>query len=176
MKKGLLLSSLLVAVLSTQLWGDVQPSNETQTLKVRVVSPISQDDKERLYRHGVETIRPAGGLYYYIYGDASILKDATALLPKIQKMELMKPEDRMDSDLFKHANQISDLSIGEKFEISVLFLDEISKEQCAAYLKEKGIDAQITSANPALRSMKMRINREGIEKLKSWGAIEYIQK
>ncbi len=176
MKKGLLLSSLLVASLSSQMWSDTGVSKETQALKVRVDTPISHADKRRLYQHGVETIRPAGGLTYYIYGDASHLKEAVALLPKIRQVAEIKPEDRLDHELYQNAKPIGSLSSDEKFEISVLFLEEISKGECEAYLQARGIDAELTSVNPTLRSMKMRIDREGVEKLKSWGAIEYIQK
>ncbi len=177
MKKRLLLSSLLVATLSSQLWSGVEFSKKTQALKVRVDSPISSADKEKLYRHGVATIRPAGGLYYYLYGDARHLKDAAELLPQVREVEVIDSKDRLDTELYQSTTKhISSLSSDEKFEISVLFLDEISKEECEAYLHSQGIDAEITSANPTLRSMKMRIDREGVEKLKSWGAIEYIQK
>ena len=145
------------------------------SLEVQVDNPLSAKQKETLRQNGVATIRYAGKDSYYLYAKDNEIEKSLERLPFIKAVKTLNSK-KLDCEMFSTNGGLSTLSYQDVMKLSILFFDEMSKEDIEQYFEQYSIDAKVLSANKALRSATIRIDQSQIDKLKNLGKIEYIQK
>jgi len=142
--------------------------------ELSVDSPFSVEQKSDLYKHGLKTLKYAGKLTYHLYGDEKL----SAYLSQLENIKEIKKLSNMrfDVDILDDKNGLSTLSYDGPINVTLLFMEEMSKEEIENYLSEASVDAYVISANPSLRSANIRIYKDELKKLSNLHKIDYIQK
>ena len=163
--KTVLLSTLLsTSVFATDL-----------SLEVFTDKPFLANEKELLYQNGIESIQYAGEGRYYLYTKN---QNIYTFLKRVSTIKSVKKldEKKIDSELFKKSGGLGTLSYSDDIKLTVLFFEEMSKEEIENYFVDSSVDIEVLSANRALRSATIVAKKSELERLKSLGKIEYIQK
>ena len=161
------------AFLSTLLCTSIFASD--LSLELLCEKPLSSKDKELLYQNGVESIRYAGEGRYYLYTKN---ENISAFLRGISYIKSIKKLDdkKLDDELFKEKRGLGTLFYSDEIKLTVLFFEEMSKEEIESYFSASSIDIEVLSANKALRSATIVAKKSDLDRLKTLGKIEYIQK
>ncbi len=167
-------SLLLASYLGSSLQASSVDGMTSKLLKVS--TPLTSIQKDKIYSSGIESITYAGDMSYYVYGygkDIDLLKDKLKNIIYIKEIDSSK---RINKGDINEKGSLSNLDADSYVDVNMLFLKEMSKEEIIDYLSQNGIGATIYNVTPQLHSAKARVSGEDLEKLSILPIIKYIDK
>ncbi len=166
-------SILLLTLLSSNI--SAANMEEFKSFKVKVSSPLTKAQKSKLYDSGVKSIKYIGDMNYYIVGESSI-KDLLSKSSDVISISDYNDSDKLDKEINKKGSSLGDMANDDRAIYTILFVEEMSREEIEEYLKKADIDVDIIKVSSSLRTANIRANINDLERLKSLALIEYIQK
>ncbi len=145
-----------------------------QTVLAKMSHPLSAEEKQELYDAGVETIRYADDLTYYIYASQNVLKEALGSFAPCIGIATMKPQYKTSEET-KSQTELSTFGAERYIHLKLLFLQEMAADEVAAYLHEHSIDADVEKARPQLRSATVYCAASEVQKLSALPLVEYLE-
>ncbi len=144
-----------------------------KVMLIKTVSPLNQKEINSFYKEGAKAIVYAGDLSYFVYAKSSkiapLIKKLSSKYSKIVSYADMKSEYKISNSLKQKAQN---LFAGDLVDVNLLFFVEFSKDELKSYLHN--IDLEILSQNQTLKSAKVRLSIEQINKLAQLEAIQFI--
>ncbi len=142
---------------------------------IKVDTPLSMEDKEKLYCNGIDHIVYAGNMSYYLYGDERDIEVLKERIKSIISIEDINSSRKVGSGEGNNS-LLQSLSSSGYEDVNILFLGEMSKDEIENYFAENGIDATLYSVSPELHSAKARVLGGEIEKISKLPLVQYIDK
>ncbi len=151
-------------------------STQEESLLIKMEAPLSDGQKESLYRYGVEAIVYAGDLSYYLYGEAGAIDRAVASLSGIVGTAETKATYKASETLKKEEGGLQTFSSVEYLHLNILFLTEMETSEVETYFRDHGLDVEIEKVTPSLRSAVIYCPASQIERLTQLPLVQYVDK
>lgn len=151
-------------------------SSQEKSLLIKMETPLSDAQKETLYKRGIEAIVYAGDLSYYLYGESGAVRQALTALEGIIGIAETKATYKSSETLKQEEGGLGTLASETYLHLNILFLREMDETEVEEYFEGHGLEIEIEKVTPQLRSAVVYCPASQIETLTELPLIQYVDK
>jgi len=155
--------------LSLQKIMTLSNDNSNISIIIKVSKPLSDEDKDNLYKNGAKAITYAGELSYYMICSEDSVEDIADSIKSYEGIALLESSYKLEKAL-------QNISFNDEVEVNIGFLSYVDEVKFQTILNNNSIEAKIIEVNSQLKNAKVKVSGFDLEKLSKLNEVMYISK
>lgn len=155
--------------LSLQKLMTLSNDNSNISIIIKVSKPLSEKNKDRLYKNGAKSIAYAGELSYYISCSEDSVDSIVDSTKNYEGIAILESNHKLEKNL-------QNISLNDELEVNIGFISYVDSQKFQTMLNSHGIEAKTLEVNSQLKNAKVRVSRVNLQKLAKLNEVMYISK